>query len=200
MKILLLPFFLFFSISLAAQGSFFNNTHSKRIGFNLGFSPKPLNDLLLDIPYDYQLYLFQFQYSHGLRKKRAWQFDVLVQPQWNHTAFRKTDNAPELTNGVEFGVNAGIFCEHWFGEDKIGIFACLSAGPHYVSGTPDRQRDGFIFSDNLFVGVHVKIAPHCWLDIRPGIRHISNANLKIPNRGVNNAILGIGMMWSVKEK
>lgn len=100
-----------------------------------------------------------------------------------------------LTNqwkDVEFGVNLG-FRNYIHINDKLYFYQMLGSGPHYISARLNRQATGFIFSDNLAVGSLIHLHKSTFLNIQAGIRHISNANLKLPNRGVNSFIIMLGL-------
>jgi len=95
------------------------------------------------------------------------------------------DNLATEMKGYEVGLNAGILIRKNILEDNLSFYLCLSSGLQYVSGTPNRQASGFIFSDNLFVGLNIKLFKIFYMDTRPGFRHISNAGLKKPNAWIN---------------
>lgn len=129
-------------------------------------------------------------------QKRSWSLDLLTHPQFNLARLRPVDDAPDLKNGIEFGLNCGLVLRYT-PLQHLGIYGGLSAGPHYVSATPARQARGFIFSDNAFAGMHVKCAENTWIDLRIGFRHISNAGLREPNGGVNNLMLSGGCVFDL---
>jgi hypothetical protein len=120
--------------------------------------------------------------------------EFLAQPQFNISRFREKDSIPEIAGGLEFGLNGGILFRVYMLDDRISPYLCISAGPHYVSGVPDRQSPGFIFSDNLFTGLQIKLSNSFYLDLRFGFRHISNAGLQNPNGGVNNWFGNMGFV------
>jgi hypothetical protein len=72
----------------------------------------------------------------------------------------------------------------------------ISSGPHYVSAAPHRQSNGFVFSNNLSAGVNLRLYKNLYADLRTGIRHISNAGIKIPNAGVNDMTINEGLMFA----
>lgn len=129
-------------------------------------------------------------------QKRAWSLDMLTHPQFNLTRLRPVDDMPVLKNGYEFGLNCGLVFRY-SPLQKLGVYAGVSAGPHYVSATPIRQARGFIFSDNAFGGMNLKSAKNTWIDLRIGFRHISNAGLREPNGGVNNLMLSGGCLFDL---
>jgi len=144
--------------------------------------------------YEYQVTFYQFQYYFSWLRRKTWGLDLLVQPQYNTTRYRPVDKATQEENGFEYGLNIGVLLRKNIFEDFMSLYALISLGPHYVSGTPQRQASGFIFSDNLFVGMNLRLTNNMYLDIRPGFRHISNAGLKSPNGGINNFVFTAGML------
>ncbi len=144
--------------------------------------------------YYYRPYFIEGQYSYELLQKNLWGLEILAQPQYNITSYKENQFSSALIKGHEFGLNIGFLLRSNFCYDRISLYAAASSGPHFVSGVPDRQSRGFIFSDNLFVGMNVLIYRNLYLDLRTGTRHISNAELKHPNGGLNNYIYKAGFM------
>lgn len=179
---------------LSLNGLFAQDTLSDNAKHRAGAVVGVGNQLWLDVDYHYQVHFYQLQYYRPVLQKEKWGMEVLLQPQFNTTQFRPIDNEPLIKNGYEFGLNVGLVVRKNLMDNFISIYSLLSLGPHYVSGTPKRQADGFIFSDNVFIGINVRMYENIYLDIRPGFRHISNAGLKRPNGGVNNSLLSAGIL------
>jgi len=101
-----------------------------------------------------------------------------------------------LGNGrteVEGGFNMGIeyqlrFLRSWYLQAAIG------SGPHYISLNTELQAGGFIFSDNFEIGI-IKNMPGIatQIHLRTRFRHISNAGLQSPNKGIDNFFLVFGL-------
>ena len=83
-------------------------------------------------------------------------------------------------------------------EKALKAYILLSAGPHYISGAPERQIPGFIFSDNLAAGTYIRLSDTVDLDFRLGARHLSNASFKKPNGGINTINLHLGVIFRSK--
>lgn len=220
--ILVAAFFLGPNFYLAQENHDFNGS-KHRVGFIVGFGGQTMGHFLtglnqnetgvlrtflaargvnpeekgLGVEYDYQVKFFQAQYFLGFVRRPSWGLDILVQPQFNTTRFKPIENGLFHRDGFEFGVNAGILIRKTFFNDFLGVYAFISAGPQYVSETPDRQARGFIFSDNIFTGLNIRIFRDAYLDIRPGLRHLSNAGLQAPNRGINKMILSGGLLLNL---
>lgn len=178
--------------SLRGQQSF--EESKVRIGFLTGYG----DQTLLDVKYDYRVTFFRLQAYYGLIRKPSWGIDLLLQPQYNLTTFRYNIADQDEVSGYEYGLNIGVLIRQTFFQDLLSVYAYISAGPHFVSGVPDRQSEGFIFSDNFMAGVNVRLHDNLYLDLRPGFRHISNAGLKPRNGGVNNNVLSGGVLINLK--
>ncbi len=178
--------------ALVAQGT--NPRH--RIGFVSGIG----GQAGLNVTYDYQVLFFQAQYYYALPDRKTRGIDILIQPQYNLTKYKAIDSLPDRTNGFEFGLNGGILIRRYILADLLSLYAFISTGPHYVSGSPQRQSNGFIFSDNGFIGINIRMRKNIYLDVRTGFRHISNANLNKPNGGVNNLVFSAGFLVNLQTR
>ncbi|MEP6614086.1 MAG: acyloxyacyl hydrolase [Mucilaginibacter sp.] len=96
------------------------------------------------------------------------------------------DDTGNYLTGYEYGLNVGFLFRKNVAKDLASFYMMLSTGPHYESGTPHRQANGFLFSNNLCAGIDLRVYKTLYLDVRPGIRHISNAKLRVPNAGLND--------------
>ena len=174
--------------SVAAQQSAITNpdaTHTdqslREHGFLLGYS-RPFTK-----PVTYDVLLLGAEFVHPFPKSLKNDFVTwYVNPQFN---FVKADNTKSVD--IEFGVNLGIrnymrLNSNWYFYQMIG------SGPHFISARLSRQTRGFIFSNNFALGSLVRISGSHFLNLQLGFRHISNANLKLPNRGINSYVFTIG--------
>lgn len=190
---MVLALFCLLPIALSAQNGKVVHQSAYRIGLLAGRGTQQG----LNVQYRYHVVILPLPEAYKtLWQKRGWSLDLLTHPQFNLTRLRPVDNVFELKNGIEFGLNCGLIARYR-PLQQLGIYAGLSAGPHYVSATPARQARGFIFSDNAFAGMQVKCAEDTWIDLRIGFRHISNAGLREPNGGVNNLMLSGGCVFDL---
>jgi hypothetical protein len=138
-------------------------------------------------PVTYDVVLLGAEFVHPFSKARENDFVTwYVNPQFN---FVKADNT--RSTDIEFGMNLGIrnymrMHPNWYFYQMIGT------GPHFISARLARQTRGFIFSNNFALGSLVRISGIHFLNCQLGFRHISNANLKLPNRGINSYVFMIG--------
>lgn len=97
----------------------------------------------------------------------------------------------------ETGVNLGIAYEFYIPNAAI-LFIGGGVGPHYININTDKQANGFIFSDNVFAGVHQILNPNWMLTYQVKYRHISNAGLQQPNNGIDNMFVGMGLSYFLR--
>ena len=189
LKYIVTLFLLSFCISIKAQDDILS--YSKhRIGIISGFG----NQNGLGLKYQYDVRFFQLQYFNKLTKRTKWQLDLLIQPQYNTTTLRPVDFEPNEITGYEYGINIGLLYRRTPINKPFSYYALLSLGPHYVSDTPERQIEGYIFSDNFAIGSTLKLSQLIHFELRLGFRHISNANFRLPNGGINNLFYSGGLM------
>ncbi len=155
------------------------------------------NSYGLGTPYDYRVTFFEMQYQRKLKAYKSSSIDLLLMPQINSTTLKKEDENTFLQQGHELGVNVGISIRKSPANKPYSYYLALSSGPHYTSDTPGRQTPGFIFSDNLFVGLDYEVFTNANVSFQFGFRHISNAGISNPNGGINNVIGKIGVSLGV---
>ncbi|MCB9222627.1 MAG: acyloxyacyl hydrolase [Crocinitomicaceae bacterium] len=187
----LLHIWIFFLIVLNAMDTQAQDRSRHSLGFIYGQG----SQTLLDVQYNYHIQLYQLQYGYALVNKEKWSTDLLIQPQFNFTEYRHVNNMPLVSNGYEYGVNIGLALKRYFFDGLLSYYVAISFGPHYISGAPERQTSGFIFSDNVYLGMTARLDKNIYFELRPAFRHISNANLVKPNRGINNMILNGGFYF-----
>lgn len=197
MKILLsLSLFslLFCGFSFGQEELYGGDKH--RIGVLFGIADQDIGGLALDVNYNHELRQYKLQYSRSLIRKQARGLDAIVIPVYNEGQYALLPDQAPNQKVTEFGFHAGLGIRQNFFEDRISAYFIIAAGPHFVSGAPDRQKPRFNFSDNFYGGFNIRIKDGWHLDLRAGLRHISNANLSAPNGGINSYLLNGGVMRS----
>jgi hypothetical protein len=142
----------------------------------------------------YKPILIQANFRFPLIKNNGLhQATLYVQPQFNPVL--------PITGYNQFlfetGVNLGIAYEYYIPQKAI-LFIGGSIGPHYINIETDLQANGFIFSDNLFAGVHQIVDRNWMLTYQVKFRHISNAGLQSPNGGIDNFFAGVGVSYFLR--
>ena len=178
----------------AQENTLFNNT-KHRFGLNIGFGGQSL----LHVNYDYDVAIFQAQYFYAFHRRKIWGFDLLVQTQYNKTRCECSEDGSDRVPGNEFGLNAGILIRVNALHDLLSFYAFVTSGPHHISGAPDRQCNGFVFSDNFFAGINIRLFKNVYLDFKTGFRHMSSAGITSPNGGINNFLISGGLIRNIKS-
>lgn len=190
MRILYIFLLLIGALNLFAQNDW---QKKNKIAFSYTYG----NQLLLDVSYRYQISLFNLNYYRKLVVKKKWGVDLMLNPHFGVTEFYLDNDDPIARIGNELGLNIGGIIHHKFIWEELRMYCQLSLGPHYLSNAPLRQNTGFIFSDNASIGLIAKVESSAFIFIGAGIRHLSNANLSSPNRGINNTIFQLGCIFNV---
>lgn len=154
---------------------------------------------------DYVPYTLLGQLEFPLRTRRRsveeTHWFIVVEPQFNVVQLpideTRTPNSPLRSDrAVEFGANAGVRYRLPLGR-ALRLHAQISAGPHYISRDyPGLQAGGFLFSDNFAVGLDVPFGRSGKsLLVQTRFRHLSNAGLMEPNKGIDNWFVVFGLLF-----
>lgn len=165
--------------------------------FKFGFSLDHGSQFLLDVDYDYKVDVFNVYLYKKIIAKKSWGLDLFLNPQFGVNSYREEYQSKLWTVGQEVGLNGGLLLTKSIIKNKLSIYCMLSAGPRFISGAPSRQIGGFIFSDNATSGLIFHLDTECSVFLGGGIRHLSNANLKKPNGGINTSTIQLGLMLMV---
>jgi hypothetical protein len=116
-------------------------------------------------------------------------FLLFFEPQINAVVLQHSG-----TNGkaAEFGVNVGL--QHMLPLSRnFYVYALISSGPQFITVHTERQAHGFIFSDNMGAGTYYFFSRNLALNTGFRIRHMSNADTRMPNHGINtmNFLMGV---------
>lgn len=134
--------------------------------------------------YGYSPLAFFMRYKFGRLKP----FDTYVESQ-----LARASEISGTGHDYEFGFNLGLAYRQAI-TPNLKLTASLGSGPYYVTVRTRRQARGFIFSDNLEVGLQYYWSKaHLGIQLRGRYRHISNAGLKSPNGGIDNFFLVVGV-------
>jgi hypothetical protein len=173
---------LLFSIEVKSQETpkhFFSEK-----GFKIGLS---FYSIELPEGQNYKPLLLMGNFGWELTKKeKKGKWWIMFEPQLNPVFL---DNK---LKEAEFGINLAFRYKYKIGENSF-FYSQLGSGPHFITIPTDRQAHGFIFSDNLALGLSNKLFSNWMLETEFRIRHISNANFMKPNRGMNNMFIMIGL-------
>ena len=166
-----------------------------RIGFFYGFGGHDLEFVSLDIEYQYEIRQFELQYAYNLFPGRIFDLHLLANPQINLSRYKRDESDLVEERGAEWGITAGISPSIHSADRNVAIYLLISSGPIYITGSPERQSQGINFSSSFMAGLYFKVFPKTQLEFRSGFRHISNAQIRYPNGGLNNLIWSVGLSY-----
>ncbi len=176
--------------TLKGQSHFEPEEPTQCIGIMVGYGVR--EQITGSQPYQYEVRFFTIQYHRTFLQKKATSIELSIQPQYNLTRYKYDSFSNEIRKGYEYGVNLGILIRQR--TQHLSFYGLLSSGPHYISGAPKRQSKGFIFSDNIALGITLRLYQTLFFDFRAGFRHVSNAGIRPPNGGLNNLLFSGGFI------
>ncbi len=113
---------------------------------------------------------------------------LFFEPQFNLVLLR---SPASVQSRYELGIGVGI--QQVFNlSERVKPFIRLVVGPHYISTHSALQHTGFILSDNAAAGFYYYFSRTFALQAQFRARHMSNANLQLPNHGINTSNFMIG--------
>jgi len=156
-------------------------------GLNLGFS---FFHEKLPENVTYKPVLILGYYNRPLSKgQKNYAFSWYLEPQINPVIIGNK------LSELEFGVNTGIAFSYQLAPN-YQVYAAIGTGPHFVTVKTASQARGFIFSDNFIIGMKRSFLMNDKsydLNLQYRFRHISNANLMLPNKGIDNHFVILGL-------
>lgn len=91
----------------------------------------------------------------------------------------------------EYALNVGLV-GRYRATERLSFFVLVSTGPEYSDTATERLAKGLAFSDVVGLGAGYRFAT-VLLEMRVGLRHASNAHLKYPNGGNNDATIDLSL-------
>ena len=94
---------------------------------------------------------------------------------------------------LEAGASLGLKYRYPL-TDALSVYGLYSAGFLFLTADTVDQANGLNFANSVGAGISVRIMPGAALDLGFRIRHVSNADLREPNCGIDSYIGTIGFM------
>lgn len=191
------------SLQLFAQ----EESKSLRIGLNYGIGKQPFFPFSSP-DYKYNLNGYKFMINYPLKKSKKFSYELQVEPgiySARHQLLNEYFIQPKAGTDylelreiftkrktiTEYVLNVGMVVRYNF-KEKMSFFFLGSIGPMISDTETERLAKGFAFSDIVALGISYKVGK-IEFEIRPGLRHNSNANLKQPNSGHNSSNIDFGI-------
>jgi len=176
------------------------------LGFNYGFGNEFNNR-----NYTFTNHFYKLQLYYLLKETKHFQYQILVQPEINFAEHQllnfyfvkpetpnyqqKREEYTRLKDVREFVLNCGFLVRKPIG--KVCSFYVLgSIGPMITDTETERMSKGFAFADVLALGFTTSCNKFQF-DIRPSIRHVSNAGLGSSNAGYNTKNIELGIYYQL---
>jgi len=192
----------FFAIKMSAQ-----DVKSKfAIGFNYGFGSEFNNK-----DYTFTNHFYKLQLYYKLKEAKHFQYEILIQPEVNFGKHQllnfyfvkpeepdyleKREKYTQLKEVHEYVLNIGFLARKSIGK-KCSFYILGNIGPMITDTETERMSDGFAFADVLAVGFSLNVNKF-QLDLRPSVRHVSNAGLGSANAGYNTKNIEVGISYSL---
>lgn len=143
----------------------------------------------------YEVHYFNLQLSTEATnifkklKKEKGLFLLYIEPRYSSSI------KPE--NDYEFGLGLGIKYLKPF-KEKIFYSLSYSTGPHYISLRTEDQARGFLFSHNIDLGLYFYFEKGRAFYFGYRFNHMSSANFRKPNRGINGNFAFLGLSFNLK--
>ncbi len=176
------------------------------IGLNYGFGSEFSNS-----NYTFTNHFYKAQLYYRIKETKHFQYEILIQPEINFATHQllnfyfvkpetpdyieKRKEYTKLKDIHEYVLNFGFLMRKPIGK-IFSLYALGSIGPMITDTETERMSDGFAFADVLAFGVSAKIDQFRF-DIRPSIRHVSNAGLNSENAGYNTKNIEIGISYGL---
>ena len=180
-----------------------------RIGFNYGMGKQKM------VPFDNKNYLYHVRFykaqiGHKISDFGKFNFEILLEPgiyKATHQLLNewfiqpdRWDNYLELRekfvleqNYYEYVITIGALIRFNLAK-KCSVYLLGSTGPAYNSEETERLAKGFVFSSNLGFGISYQMKDLTF-EIRPSLRHLSNADTQFPNIGHNSTNIELGISF-----
>ncbi|QSB26158.1 acyloxyacyl hydrolase [Flavobacterium sp. CLA17] len=176
------------------------------IGFNYGFGSEFNNR-----NYTFTNHFYKAQLYYRLKETKNFQYEILVQPEVNFGThqllnfyfvkpeepdyIQKRAKYVQLKDVHEYVLNIGFLVRKPI-SDSFSFYALGSIGPMITDTETERMSEGFAFADVLAIGISAKVQ-RFQFDIRPSVRHVSNAGLGSSNAGYNTKNIEFGISYSL---
>ena len=161
--------------------------------------------------YTYTNRYFKAQFFYTFKTTKNFKFELLLQPEINfathqllnlyfvtpdeHDFEAKRQAYTKLKDIRECVLNVGLVVRKPITDD-FSVYALLSVGPMITDTETERLSKGFAFSDVFGIGFSLKVKKVTF-DLRPNVRHTSNAGLQNSNAGFNTLNIEAGVVFQL---
>jgi hypothetical protein len=176
------------------------------IGFHYGFGNEIRNS-----NYTYTNHYYKLQVCYLIKETNHFKYELVLQPELNFATHQllnlyfvtpeeinfeeKREKYTKLKDIKEYALGIGL-CVRKPISKIASIYILASFGPMITDTETERLSKGFAFSDVLALGFSLKV-DNVIFDVRPSLRHVSNAQLQSSNAGFNTSNIEFGLSVSL---
>ena len=179
-----------------------NTKRETSIGFHYGFGNEIKNS-----NYTYTNHYYKAQLCYLVKETNHFKYELVLQPELNFATHQllnlyfvtpeeanyieKREKFTKLKDIKEYALGIGL-CVRKPISKIASVYVLASIGPMITDTETERLSKGFAFSDVLALGFSLKV-DKVLFDVRPSLRHVSNAQLQSSNAGFNTSNIEFGM-------
>ncbi|TDE02265.1 acyloxyacyl hydrolase [Flavobacterium sandaracinum] len=161
--------------------------------------------------YSYTNHYYKLQFYFRVKETKTFSYQILVQPELNFTTHQllnlyfiepdepdyieKRERYTKLKDIKEHVLNLGFLVRKPLSE-QVSIYALGSVGPLITDTETERLSKGFAFADVVAFGFTINVN-RISIDLRPSIRHVSNAGLQKRNAGYTTKNIDLGFLFAL---
>ena len=108
-------------------------------------------------------------------------FLLFFEPMYNYVVLKSEKGNQQVWDA---GITSGLKYNYLLFPSLTLSFQ-VGSGPHWYSATTFRQAPGFLFSNHVGLALYQKLSEKLSLSFMFRIRHMSNADTRQPNHGIN---------------
>lgn len=196
-----------FLLLMSSNVFFGQDTISKyTIGFHHGFGSEFKNR-----DYSFTNNYYKIAINYKLKETKNFKYEVVLQPEINFATHQllnfyfitpddpnyieKREKFTKLKEINQYVLNVGFAIRKPI-TSTFSVAVLASVGPMISNKETERLSNGFAFSDVLTLELSYKINNFI-LDVRPNVRHVSNAGLKNSNSGFNTKNIEFGLSYNL---
>jgi len=162
--------------------------------------------------YSYSNSYIQGQLYYSLNPGKKWEYQLAIQPEVNFVRHRlknyyfikpdepnfasRRDAYIKLKDVREYIFGVSFFVRHNF-TDSFSLYAMGNVGPMITDTDTERLTKGFAFCDVFALGASYNFGGVA-IDVRPNLRHVSNAGLQDSNAGFNTRNIAFGITVPIR--
>lgn len=196
------------AIVICSTLPFYAQDDDNRVEFGFAYG---LGNEFKNRNYTYTNQYFKLQFYYKIKDTKSFKYEFVLQPELNLATHQllnlyfvkpdeldyiaKREQYTKLKNVKEYVLNIGLLVRKPIFK-SASIYVLGTVGPMITDTETERLSKGFAFVDVLAIGFTFKVN-RVTLDLRPNIRHISNAGLQKTNSGYNTKNIDFGFSFSL---